>query len=181
MPLTGKHARHAQTAGISCSVCHGASYSGTTVPTGSGTTHVDKNINLAWTGLAVTPITAYSKTNTFAAGSAVYGTCSNSYCHSTVQNPTTGADSVLLCGAAHFGRGCLYLTGSIIHRTRATVNGSATNRGYAKRYSFDRCAVSSPPPFFPATGRFLENRYFEVDRGRFSDVSAAFRALSPRP
>ena len=72
---TGKHARHAQTAGISCSVCHGASYSGTTVPTGSGTTHVDKNINLAWTGLAVTPITAYSKTNTFAAGSAVYGTC----------------------------------------------------------------------------------------------------------
>ncbi|MEP6689841.1 MAG: hypothetical protein ABJD07_01725 [Gemmatimonadaceae bacterium] len=97
------------------------------------------------------------------------------------QNPTTGADSVLLCGSAHFGRGCLYLTGSIIHKTRATVNGSATNRGYAKRYSFDRCAVSSPPPFFPTTGRFLENRYFEVDRGRFNDVNAAFRALSPRP
>lgn len=96
------------------------------------------------------------------------------------QNPTVGADSsTLMCGTAHFGRGCLWLTGSIIQRQRATVNGSTSNRGYAKRYSFDRCALSSPPPFFPATGRFLENRYFEVDRGRFSDVNAAFQALSP--
>lgn len=85
---TGKHARHAQTAGIACAVCHGADYTGTTVPTGS--THVDKNINLAWTGIAATPATTYSKTNTFAAGSLAYGSCSNTYCHSTVQNATTG-------------------------------------------------------------------------------------------
>ncbi len=90
---TGKHVKHAQTAGIACSVCHGASYTATTVPTGAGTTHVDKNINLAWTGVAATPATTYSKGNTFAAGSAAYGTCSNSYCHSTVQNATNGTNT----------------------------------------------------------------------------------------
>ncbi len=87
---TGKHARHAQTAGISCSVCHGSPYTSTTVPTGAGTTHVDRNINLAWTGIAATPATTYSKGNTFAAGVSAYGSCSTSYCHSTVQNATTG-------------------------------------------------------------------------------------------
>jgi predicted CxxxxCH...CXXCH cytochrome family protein len=90
---TGKHARHAQTFSISCSVCHGSGYTATTVPTGAGTTHVDKNINLSWTGLAATPATTYSKTNSFTAGSTVYGSCSNSYCHSTVQNATNGANT----------------------------------------------------------------------------------------
>ncbi len=111
---TGEHAKHAQTAAISCSVCHGASYTATTVPTGTGTIHVDRNINLVWTGLAATPATTYTKTNTFAAGSAVYGSCSNSYCHSTVQNATTGANTsvtyrsvnwapatTLTCGGCH--------------------------------------------------------------------------------
>lgn len=92
---TGKHAKHAQTAGIACSVCHGTGYTSTTVPIGAGTIHVDKNINLAWTGIAATPVTTYSKTNTFAAGSAAYGSCSNTYCHSTVQNATTGANTTV--------------------------------------------------------------------------------------
>ncbi|MSN25393.1 MAG: CxxxxCH/CxxCH domain-containing protein [Geobacter sp.] len=90
---TGKHAKHAQTAGISCSACHGVGYTSTTAP--AGTTHVNKMIELGWTGLAATPVTAYTKTNSFAAGSAVYGSCSNSYCHSTVQNATTGANSAV--------------------------------------------------------------------------------------
>jgi predicted CxxxxCH...CXXCH cytochrome family protein len=92
---TGKHIKHAQTAGISCGVCHGAGYTGNTVPTGSGTTHVNKNINLAWTGLAATPPTTYSKGNSFSVGIAAYGTCSNSYCHSTVQNATDGTNTVI--------------------------------------------------------------------------------------
>ncbi len=112
---TGKHARHAQTAAISCAVCHGAAYSSTTVPTGAGTTHVDKNINLSWTGLAALPATTYSKGNSFSAGVAAYGTCSNSYCHSSVQNAVDGlntgisysagiswvAGATLTCGSCH--------------------------------------------------------------------------------
>jgi predicted CxxxxCH...CXXCH cytochrome family protein len=90
---TGKHARHAQAAAISCAVCHGAGYTSTAVPTGAGTTHVDRNINLAWTGIAATPATTYTKGNTFAAGISAYGSCANSYCHSTVQNATTGLNT----------------------------------------------------------------------------------------
>lgn len=88
---TGKHVIHAQTAAISCEVCHGATYSSTSVPTGAGTTHADRNINLAWTGLAALPATTYSKGNSFSSGSSAYGTCSNSYCHSTVQNAADGS------------------------------------------------------------------------------------------
>jgi len=92
---TGKHARHAQTSGISCAVCHGANYSSTTVPTGTGTPHVNKSINLAWTGIASAPATTYSKGNSFSAGISAYGTCSNSYCHSTVQNASDGTNTVI--------------------------------------------------------------------------------------
>lgn len=74
----GSHVQHAQTAAIGCAVCHGASYSATSVPTGSGTTHVDKSINLGFTGAAVG--TTYGKTSTFSPGSA-YGSCSTSICH----------------------------------------------------------------------------------------------------
>jgi predicted CxxxxCH...CXXCH cytochrome family protein len=111
---TGKHVIHAQTAGISCAVCHGASYSATSVPTGAGSSHVNQNIDLAFTGVAALPVTAYSKGNSFAAGSAAYGSCSNSYCHSTVQNATNGTNTsvtyrsvswasatTLTCGGCH--------------------------------------------------------------------------------
>ncbi|MDQ6828843.1 MAG: hypothetical protein M3081_08255 [Gemmatimonadota bacterium] len=112
----------------------------------------------------------------------------DAYIHSTVmalgssfgaQNPTVGGAPSLNCGGTLLGRGCLYLTGSIIQRTRATVNGSAGNHGYAKRYSFDRCVLTSPPPFFPTSGPYMPNRFFEVDPGRFTDVAALYRSMSP--
>ncbi len=90
---TGKHGIHAQTFAISCAVCHGTGYTSTTVPTGDGTLHVNRNINLAWTGLASAPATTYTKGNSFPAGFSTYGTCSNSYCHSTVQNATDGSNT----------------------------------------------------------------------------------------
>ncbi|HBA72483.1 MAG: hypothetical protein A2X85_15955 [Geobacteraceae bacterium GWF2_54_21] len=133
---TGKHAKHAQTAGIVCSVCHGASYTSTSVPTGAGTTHVNKSINLAWTGLAATPATTYSKTNTFSAGSAAYGSCSNTYCHSTVQNATTGANTTvtyrtvswaaattLTCASCHVNM-ATDVTGTGSHRIHTLATGA---------------------------------------------------------
>lgn len=146
---TGKHARHAQTAAISCAVCHGANYSDTSVPTGAGTTHVDKNINLAWTGLAATPVTTYSKANSFAAGSAVYGNCSNSYCHSTVQNAISGANNAvtyrtvswapattLTCGGCHVDMS-VDIAGSGSHRIHTLSSGvnadcGVCHSGYTK-------------------------------------------------
>ena len=66
------------------------------------------------------------------------------------------------------GRGCLYLTGGIIQGTRGpvgTLNASQTagEFGYIKRYSFNTCGLSDPPPYFPTTGRFSANRSFEMD------------------
>ena len=76
---TGSHIGHAQTAAFDCSICHGSGYTSSSVPTGAGTTHVNKSIDLGFTGTNATG-TIYSKGAVFAPGSA-YGTCSTSKCH----------------------------------------------------------------------------------------------------
>jgi predicted CxxxxCH...CXXCH cytochrome family protein len=133
---TGKHPKHAQTAGISCSVCHGASYTSTSAPAGS--THVDKSINLAWTGIAAAPLTTYSKGATFAAGVSAYGTCSTSYCHSTVQDATNGNNTfvtyragvswnsitTLTCGGCHVDMAA-DLTGTGSHKIHTLATGAS--------------------------------------------------------
>lgn len=76
---TGSHVAHAQRAALDCSVCHTAAYTSSSVPTAAGSIHVDKSINLGFTGTAATG-TAYSKGTAFAPGT-VYGSCSASKCH----------------------------------------------------------------------------------------------------
>ena len=150
---TGKHAKHAQAAGIACAICHGTSYTGTTVPTGANSIHVNRNINLAWTGVAATPATTYSKGNSFAAGSAAYGTCSNSYCHSTVQNAANGTNTsityrtgvswtsatILACGGCHVDE-ATDAAGTGSHRVHTSATGAnigcaACHAGYTKTTS----------------------------------------------
>ncbi len=50
--------------------------------------------------------------------------------------------------------------------------------GFTKRYSYDRCGVVNPPPYFPTTGRFLDNRYYEIDPVKFN-VNQLFLTLTP--
>ena len=39
-----------------------------------------------------------------------------------------------------------------------------TNRyGWAEAHTYDRCGAIDPPPYFPTTGRFTANRYYELD------------------
>ena len=52
------------------------------------------------------------------------------------------------CEAKTWGRGCLYITGGIIQNTRGAV-GTGAGTGYVKRYSFDACAATEPPPYLP--------------------------------
>jgi hypothetical protein len=97
----------------------------------------------------------------------------------TVENYQSGATRAEPCGTSLWGRGCLYLTGGIIQRTRGAV-GTITSpggTGYLKRYSYDGCAGTYPPPYFPTTGRFSRGRYYEVDPTNF-DVSGYFRMLT---
>jgi hypothetical protein len=75
------------------------------------------------------------------------------------------------------GRGCLYLTGGLIQEARGAV-GTLSGIGFLKRYSYDRCVLSTPPSYFPTTGRFIDNRYYEIDPLRF-DVDQLYRSLVP--
>ena len=95
----------------------------------------------------------------------------------TVENYATGPTAQEACGTAPWGRGCLYLTGGVIQGTRGAV-GTTSGTGYIKRYAYDDCSFQTPPPYFPTTGRFFRNRYYEVDPVGF-DVAAFFHSLSP--
>ncbi|HEY4303912.1 MAG TPA: hypothetical protein VGM82_05575 [Gemmatimonadaceae bacterium] len=89
------------------------------------------------------------------------------------QGPTSGVN----CDGTNFGRGCLRLTGGLIQNRRGPV-GVTNGTGYVKRYSYDRCAVTNPPPYFPTTGRFEDNRYYELDPVRVkSSVAGSIRSL----
>jgi hypothetical protein len=95
----------------------------------------------------------------------------------SVQNFNSGPNDVNDCQGINVGRGCLYMTGGLIQNTRGAV-GTTGGNGFVKRYSYDRCAALNPPPYFPTTGRFLDNRYYEIDPVRF-DVATLFRSLTP--
>lgn len=94
-----------------------------------------------------------------------------------VENYAGGPRAANGCEGLTSGRGCLYLTGGIIQQQRGAV-GLSSGEGFTKRYSYDRCASHDPPPYFPATGRYADNRYYEVDPNGFS-VAALFATLAP--
>jgi hypothetical protein len=100
-----------------------------------------------------------------------------------VQDYDKGVPQAEKCETVLAGRGCLYLTGGIIHGTRqpvGTLDASATNgmTGYIKRYTFNTCGLTKPPPYFPTTGRFAANRTYEVNPVNF-DIHPYYRIPSP--
>lgn len=94
-----------------------------------------------------------------------------------VQDYNSGPSNALNCQGSVDGRGCLYLTGGIIQQSRGPV-GMSNGYGYVKRYSYDRCAAINPPPYFPTTGRFTDNRFFEINPVGF-DAVKLFKELTP--
>lgn len=96
-----------------------------------------------------------------------------------VENYAGGPTNVNGCEGTANGRGCLYLTGGLIQYNRGAV-GTSNGTGFTKRYSYDRCAVASPPPYFPTTGRFTDIRYYELDPVKF-DVQTLYKSLTPAP
>ena len=94
-----------------------------------------------------------------------------------VENFNAGPTAVNNCGATTNGRGCIYLSGGIIQQMRGPV-GRSNGNGFSKQYTYDHCAVINPPPYFPTTGRFLDNRYLELDPAGFNHA-AYFTSLIP--
>jgi hypothetical protein len=95
----------------------------------------------------------------------------------TVEGFDTGPVNGELCQQAFFGRGCLFLTGGIIQRTRGAV-GTSGGTGYLKRYTYDTCAFTDPPPYFPTTNHFARTRYYEMNPVGFS-ASGFFDRMTP--
>ena len=96
-----------------------------------------------------------------------------------VQNYDQGATAVNNCDTSVNGRGCIYLSGGLIQSSRGAV-GTSSGSGYAKRYTYDHCAIITPPPYFPTTGRFQDNRYLELDPAGF-DPQKYFLSITPDP
>ncbi|WP_279342400.1 CxxxxCH/CxxCH domain-containing protein [Geotalea sp. SG265] len=144
---TGSHVKHAQagTAQIACSVCHGTGFTATTV---SYPTHVNNTINLSMTGIGAG--TTYSKTNTIAPGSAAYGTCSTSYCHSTVQS-TTGLGAGTKVTTAAWGSGALTCGSCHVDMSSsASATGSHVKHAQSATYNID-CSVCHGSGFSATT------------------------------
>jgi hypothetical protein len=87
-----------------------------------------------------------------------------------VENYSTGSTNAEPCGTTSAGRGCIYLTGGIIQQQRGAV-GLTSGQGYRKRYSYDQCAATNPPPYFPTTGHFARGHYYEVEPTNFTIAS----------
>jgi hypothetical protein len=94
-----------------------------------------------------------------------------------VESYDSGPTNFSDCESTSNGRGCLYLSGGVIQVERGAV-GLSDGHGYTKRYSYDRCAIATPPPYFPTTGKFADSRYYELDPVGF-DVTALFKAITP--
>lgn len=95
----------------------------------------------------------------------------------TVQNYSTGSTNDESCEGNTWGRGCLYLTGGIIQNARGAV-GTGAGTGYVKRYSYDQCGATQPPPYFPTTGVFAKGQYYQVDPAGFN-ISDYFDLITP--
>ncbi|HVT40426.1 MAG TPA: hypothetical protein VHE78_15390, partial [Gemmatimonadaceae bacterium] len=59
--------------------------------------------------------------------------------------------------------GCINQTGGVIHKlSTPTYGGNFT--GLRENRTVDPCQLTNRrPPFFPATGRYLDNKYYEID------------------
>jgi hypothetical protein len=95
----------------------------------------------------------------------------------TVQDYSAGSTNDEPCQGGSSGRGCLYLTGGIIQATRGAV-GTGAGTGYVKRYAYDPCGATAPPPYFPTTGVFLKGQYYRVDPAGF-DIDDYFSLIAP--
>ena len=81
-----------------------------------------------------------------------------------------GSDDSEECAGGPVGRGCFNMVGAAIQGKNAarmsSSGGGAT--GWNPQWTYDRCDGIRPPPYFPTTGRYFENRYYEIDPVGFS-------------
>ncbi|HET9064652.1 MAG TPA: hypothetical protein VFN22_02370 [Gemmatimonadales bacterium] len=79
------------------------------------------------------------------------------------------------CGGARAG--CIRITGGLamgkVEYYTFSQSTSSNSWGFAEAHAYDKCGLVNPPPYFPTTGRFIENRYYEVDPVWLNDKGIA--------
>lgn len=90
------------------------------------------------------------------------------------ENLSSGPTDRETCAASPVGRGCFNMVGAAIQGTNAGRM-SGAGYGWNPQWTYDRCNMIKPPPYFPTTGRYFKNRYYEIDPVGF-DVAAWFAA-----
>ena len=59
--------------------------------------------------------------------------------------------------------GCVRVTGGLSEGRVDNWTYWPNGYGWAEAHTYDKCGASNPPPYFPTTGRFIPNRYYEID------------------
>ena len=77
----------------------------------------------------------------------------------------TGSDNSEVCAGNPVGRGCFNMVGAAIQgKNAARMQGSPGGAtGWNPQWTYDRCDGVKGPPYFPTTGRYYKNRYYEID------------------
>ncbi len=92
-----------------------------------------------------------------------------------VENWNGGALGMANCDGFNVGGGCLAQTGGVISQgIGVTWNGS--NSGFPENRAVDPCLSQQSPPYFPVTGKYTANRYYELDPAQFN-VDSLYKGL----
>ena len=92
-----------------------------------------------------------------------------------VENWGSHAESLGPCNAANSGRGCIRQAGGVIEQViSATYNGGGS--GFGENRSVDVCLNTQSPPYFPTTGRYIDNRFYEIDPARYN-ITTLFQSM----
>jgi hypothetical protein len=92
-----------------------------------------------------------------------------------VENWGSHAINMTTCNGTAVGRGCIAQIGGVIEQViSATYNGAGS--GFAENRGVDQCLYQESPPYFPLTGRYSSNRFFEIDPSRYN-VATVFHRL----
>jgi len=92
-----------------------------------------------------------------------------------VENYSSHPENLQHCNAANSGRGCIRQAGGVIEQT-ITATYSNNGDGFGENRSVDLCLNTQSPPYFPTTGRYMDNRFYEIDPARYN-ITTLFQSL----
>ena len=99
--------------------------------------------------------------------------------------PSIGSGTqITTCLGTSTSGGCIQQTGGTINKKFVNATTGGGGLGLRENRSVDPCQLTNrKPPFFPVTGRYLDNKYYEIDPNNIettSDVRTLFQRLRGR-